>query len=104
MQPMTLEAERGGSTRGAMLDSPTQQDPRLRLEIGICGVTKADGTEVLEVRHLELTHAHAIEAEYSRSRCSVACVWEAGFGFKSCICLSHSFATADSAAAGRFAA
>lgn len=54
---MTLEAERGGSTRGAMLDPPTQQDPKLRLEIGICGVTKADGTEVLEVSHLELSHA-----------------------------------------------
>ena len=55
VQPMTLEAERGGSTRGAMLDPPTQQDPRLRLEIGICGVTRADGIEVLEVSHLQLT-------------------------------------------------
>ena len=49
VQPMTLEAERGGSTRGAMLDPSMQLDPELRLEIGICGVTKADGTEVLEV-------------------------------------------------------
>ena len=46
---MTLEAERGGPTRGAMLDPSLQQDPKLRLEIGICGVTKPDGTEVLEV-------------------------------------------------------
>ena len=49
LQPMTLEADRGPSTRGAMLDPSLQQDPKLRLEIGICGNTKADGTEVLEV-------------------------------------------------------
>ena len=55
---MTLEAERGGSTRGAMLDPDTQQDPKLRLEIGICGVTKADGTAVLEVSHLKIGRAH----------------------------------------------
>ena len=53
---MTLEAQRGGSTRGAMLDPHTQQDPKLRLEIGICGVTKADGTESLEVSHFEIYH------------------------------------------------
>lgn len=46
---MTLEADRGVSTRGAMLDPSLQQDPKLRLEIGICGNTKPDGTEVLEV-------------------------------------------------------
>lgn len=51
VQPMTLGGERGGSTRGAMLDPCTQQDPKLRMEIGICGVTKPDGTEVLEVSH-----------------------------------------------------
>lgn len=55
VQPMTLEAQRG-STRGAMLDPHTQQDPKLRLEIGICGVTKADGTEALEVSHFEIFH------------------------------------------------
>ena len=49
VQPMTLEAERGESTRGAMLDPSMQQDPKLRLEIGICSFTKADGTESLEV-------------------------------------------------------
>ena len=54
VQPMTLEAERGGSTRGAMLDPSAQQDPKLRLEIGICGITKADGTEVLEVSHAHI--------------------------------------------------
>ena len=46
---MTLEADRGPSTRGAMLDPSLQQDPRLQLEIGICGNTRPDGTEVLEV-------------------------------------------------------
>ena len=50
VQPMTLEADRSGPpTRGFMLDPSMQQDPKLRLEIGICGVTKADGTEVLQV-------------------------------------------------------
>ena len=49
LQPMTLEADRGPSTRGAMLDPSLQLDPRLRLEIGICGNTREDGTEVLEV-------------------------------------------------------
>lgn len=53
VQPMTLGPERGGSTRGAMLDPCTQQDPKLRMEIGICGVTKPDGTEVLEVSHAQ---------------------------------------------------
>ena len=53
MQPMTLEADRGvAPTRGFMLDPSVQQDPKLRLEIGICGVTKPDGTEVLEVNLL----------------------------------------------------
>ena len=51
VQPMTLGGERGGFTRGAMLDPCTQQDPKLRMEIGICGGTKPDGTEVLEVSH-----------------------------------------------------
>ncbi|DBA79471.1 TPA: hypothetical protein ACH3X2_007743 [Trebouxia sp. C0005] len=47
---MTLETDRGGGpTRGVMLDPSVQQDPKLRLEIGICGVTKPDGTEVLEI-------------------------------------------------------
>ena len=50
VQPMTLEADRSGApTRGFMLDPSMQQDPKLRLEIGICGVTKPDGTEVLQV-------------------------------------------------------
>ena len=49
LQPMTLEADRRPSTRGAMLDPSLQQDPKLQLEIGICGNTQADGTEVLEV-------------------------------------------------------
>ena len=50
VQPMTLEADRSGlPTRSFMLDPSMQQDPKLRLEIGICGVTKADGTEVLQV-------------------------------------------------------
>lgn len=55
MQPMTLEADRwGAATRGVMLGPSVQQDPKLRLEIGICGVTKPDGTgtEVLEVNLL----------------------------------------------------
>ena len=52
VQPMTLGGERGGSTRGAMLDPCTQQDPKFRMEIGICGVTNPDGTEVLEVSHV----------------------------------------------------
>lgn len=54
LQPMTLEADRGPSTRGAMLDPAMQQEPKLRLEIGICGITKPDGTEVLEVRFMNL--------------------------------------------------
>ncbi len=55
VQPMTLETDRGGApTRGVMLDPSVQQDPKLRLEIGICGVTKPDGTEVLEVGYLTL--------------------------------------------------
>lgn len=50
VQPMTLETDRGGApTRGVMLDPSVQQDPKLRLEIGICGVTNPDGTEVLEI-------------------------------------------------------
>ncbi|DBA84491.1 TPA: hypothetical protein ACH3X1_006110 [Trebouxia sp. C0004] len=50
VQPMTLETDRGGApTRGVMLDPSVQQDPKMRLEIGICGVTKPDGTEVLEI-------------------------------------------------------
>ncbi|DBA97673.1 TPA: hypothetical protein ACH3X3_012565 [Trebouxia sp. C0006] len=50
VQPMTLETDTGGApTRGAMLHPSVQQDPKLRLEIGICGVTKPDGTEVLEI-------------------------------------------------------
>ncbi len=50
VQPMTLEADRGGApTRGVMLDPSMQQDPKLRLEIGICGITKPDSMEVLEV-------------------------------------------------------
>ena len=49
VQPMTLEADRRqGPTRGAMLDPTLQQDPKLRLEIGICGNTRPDGTETLE--------------------------------------------------------
>ena len=65
---MTLEAERGASTRGAMLDPPTQQDPKLRLEIGICGVTKADGTEALEVSHF---HGLADRDDHLRSQCDI---------------------------------
>ncbi len=53
VQPMTLETDRGGApTRGVMLDPSMQHDPKLRLEIGICGITKPDGTEVLEVGYL----------------------------------------------------
>ena len=55
VQPITLETDRGGApTRGAMLHPSVQQDPKLRLEIGICGVTKPDGTEVLEVGYFTL--------------------------------------------------
>lgn len=71
VQPMTLEAERGRSTRGAMLDPPTQQDPKLRLEIGICGVTKADGIEVLEVSHPEDGHAHAGAFDHLGLGCAI---------------------------------
>lgn len=77
---MTLEAERGKSTRGTMLDPPTQQDPKLRLEIGICGVTKADGTEVLEVSPLEAGHAHVWAFDHlglGYANCEASCRCEA---------------------------
>ena len=55
MAPMTLEADRRvDPSRGAMLDPAMQQDPKLRLEIGICGNTRPDGTEILEVNLLNL--------------------------------------------------
>ena len=70
LQPMTLEADRGASTRSAMLDPSLQRDPKLCLEIGICGITKADGSEVLEVS-LHTTQASQLSRRWLSRHCCI---------------------------------